>query len=175
MFICRPFHNRKQTDPDASDYNKVDAECKNVDENNESNCQTCTTTNTTCPVDTDCIIVGANTNGTCVDSGVCTVDKKTLCDEAYAVVTGKTDNRAKCCPATSGCVRTQIGVKATSTCSVNCGDCLSDFNSQGTDVPATFCMFGQRLSEFAMGKLVLYFLFILPFVMVTCSHAHMKV
>ena len=120
---------------------------KNVDENDESNCQTCTTTNTTCPDDTDCIIVGANTNGTCVDSGVCTADKKTLCDEAYAVVTGKTDNRAKCCPATSGCVRTQIGVKATSTCSVNCGDCLSEFNSQGTNVPATFCMFGQRLSE----------------------------
>lgn len=167
---CTTFN---ETDPDASDYNNIDAICENFDENDESKCETCTLSNTTCPEDTDCIIVGANTDGTCVDSGVCTADKKTLCDEAYSVVAGKTDNRAKCCPATSGCVRTQIGVKATSTCSVNCGDCLSDFNSQGTAVPSTFCMFGDRLSEFAMRKLThpLY----LFFVMVACTHESLNI
>ena len=141
-----------ETDPDASDYNSNDAECQNTDENNESNCQTCTTTNTTCPDDTDCIIVDSNTDGTCVDSGICTADKKTLCDDAYASVSGSTNKRAKCCPATSGCIRTQIGVKATSSCSTNCGSCLGGETAPGggnvkNQHPETFCKFGQRLGE----------------------------
>ena len=116
---------------------------------NSALCDPCTPSNATdCPADTDCIIVGDSELGTCTDSGVCTAEKDSLCDEAYAVVTGKTDNSAKCCPATSGCIKSQIGVKATSTCSTNCGNCLEKKSVDGKEIPATFCMFGQRLSEY---------------------------
>lgn len=124
-------------------FNEIGATCNNT------KCPTCVADSVTCPDDTDCIITGSDAVGKCVDSGLCTAEKKTLCDEAFAVVTGQTNNRAKCCPATSSCVRTRIGVKATSTCSVNCGDCLSNFIQSGKRYPSTFCMFGQRLSEFA--------------------------
>ena len=133
-----------ETDPISSNFGEDGAICNNT------KCPTCVAENVTCPEDTDCIIIGDNAEGRCVDSGLCTADKKTLCDEAFSVVTGRTDNRAKCCPASSGCVRTRIGVIATSTCSVNCGDCLSDANIQSTYIPSTFCMFGQRLSEFRL-------------------------
>ena len=124
--------------------NKIDRNCL-------GQCATCTPLNATdCPEDTDCIIVGANTEGTCVDSGLCTADKKTLCDEAYAVVTGKSDNSAKCCPATSGCVKTTIGVIATSTCSTNCGNCLEGKVVEFKEIPTSFCIFGQRVSEFTI-------------------------
>ena len=113
-------------------------------------CDNCTTTNTTCPDDTDCIINDGESNGKCVDSGLCTTAKKNLCDLAYASVSGSTNQRAKCCPATSGCIRTQIGGKATSSCSTNCGSCLGGETAPGSDKndhPETFCKFGQRLGE----------------------------
>ena len=111
-------------------------------------CQQCNRTHfDICPEDTDCIVVENEEVGVCTDSGLCTTDKKTLCDEAYAVVTGKSDNSAKCCPATSGCIKSTIGVKATSTCSTNCGNCLDAKTVNQQDIPTSFCKFGQRLGK----------------------------
>jgi len=131
-------------DPDSTDYAQSGATC------DPTKCDPCTRagdTFTACPTDTDCIVVGNSDDGVCVDSGLCTQDKEQLCDEAYAVVTGKSDNSAKCCPATSGCIKSQIGVKATSTCSTNCGDCLEKKRVDSKEIPATFCNFGQRLGK----------------------------
>lgn len=133
-----------ECDPPATPF-----EGQQTSKNCRGQCMPCTPSNATaCPEDTDCIIIEDKTEGICVDSGLCTTDKKTVCDEAYAVVTGKSDRSAKCCPATSGCVKTTIGVKATSTCSTNCGSCLGAKTVESKDIPISFCMFGQRLSEF---------------------------
>ena len=127
----------------STNFNEEGATCDGTGDS----CQDCST-NTECPADTDCIIDSGQSQGKCVDSGLCTAKKKDLCDVAYAAVSGGTNQRAKCCPATSGCIRTQIGVKATSSCSTNCGSCLGD-DKLGGDIkhPITFCKFGQRLGE----------------------------
>lgn len=127
-------------------FNETGATCDNTA------CEDCSTTNTTCPDDTDCIINDGQTDGKCVDSGLCTSAKKDLCDLAYASVSGSTNKRAKCCPATSGCIRSRIGVIATSSCSTNCGSCLGGEEAPGggnkkNEHPETFCKFGQRLGE----------------------------
>ena len=130
------------TDPDSTDYGQSGANC------DSTRCDTCTRdTFSACPADTDCIAIGNSNDGICVDSGLCTKKKGQLCDEAYAVVTGKTENSAKCCPATHQCIKSKIGAKATSTCSTTCGGCLGSKNVDKVDIPATFCKFGQRLGK----------------------------
>ena len=44
--------------------------------------------------DEDCI------DGVCVESGMCTAQKEAMCDDGYAAVSGKKNQRAKCCPDT---------------------------------------------------------------------------
>ena len=74
----------------STNFNDTGATC------DDTACQDCSTTNTTCPEDTDCIINDGETDGKCVDSGLCTSAKKDLCDLAYASVSGSTNKRAKC-------------------------------------------------------------------------------
>lgn len=116
---------------------------------------TCTncTTSSTCKTDQDCVILPEKDSGVCVGSGICTKDKNKLCDEAWNVITGGNDKSAKCCPASSGCIKGSIGVIATSTCSVTCGkgSCLgvTEKKVKGVtkNLPSTFCSFGQRLRK----------------------------
>ena len=111
-------------------------------------CTTCTNSST-CKTDQDCIILPDEDSGICVGSGVCTKSKNKLCDEAWNVITGGNDKSAKCCPASSGCIKGSIGVIATSTCSVTCGkgSCLGVTDKKSKYLPSTFCSFGQRLRK----------------------------
>ena len=128
------------TDPDATDYNTDGATCSGT-------CTACDPNSpTTCSDDQDCV------NSYCVESAICTRDKEKLCDRAWKAVSGKNDNSAKCCPATSGCIKSKIGVTKTSTCSTNCGSCLTSKqgDKQGSityQIPSTFCRFGSKLGK----------------------------
>ena len=158
-------------DPDETDWNNGRccqdhaefATCKNgcdVFENaqnpNCTYCPECVVGWDPCPQDMDCISTTGdysdNQTGICVDSGLCTRAKEALCDDAYEAVAGNTNNRAKCCPATSGCIKNEIGVVKTATCGTNCGACLVGevspcCGSYKNHMPSTFCKFGQRLGE----------------------------
>ena len=85
-------------------------------------------------------------------TGICTAAKNAMCDDAYQAMTGSNNNRAKCCPSTSGCVKGPMNVVATATCGNVCGtSCLGDESNPGNNPgysPSTFCIFGQRVCEF---------------------------
>eukprot|EP00957_Ditylum_brightwellii_P112934 8611591-Ditylum_brightwellii.AAC.1 len=118
---------------------------KNKDQCDLAECTVCTD-DTGCSFDQDCII--DNGSGICVESGICTSSKNDVCDEAYSAVTQNSNNRAKCCPSSSSCVKTIIGVIDSSTCSTNCGGCLGSASNPGTDKgysPSTFCLYGNRV------------------------------
>ena len=73
-----------------------------------------------------------------------------MCDEAYTAVSGSQNNRSKCCPATSGCIKGAMGVIATSTCGAVCGtSCLTAQANPGNfgESPATMCTYGQRVQN----------------------------
>ena len=108
-------------------------------------CTNCTNTSDDCKTDQDCIILPEEDEGVCVGSGVCTKDKNKLCDQAWNVITGGNDKSAKCCPASSGCIKGAIGVIATSTCGK--GSCLGVTDKKSKYLPSTFCSFGQRLRK----------------------------
>ena len=129
------------SDPSSTDWSS--GQC-----NKTASCTTCTNSSA-CNVDQDCVILPDENSGICVDSGICTKDKNKLCDEAWNVITGKKDKSAKCCPASSGCIKGAIGVIATSTCSVTCGkgSCLGATEKNSKYLPSTFCSFGQRLRK----------------------------
>lgn len=109
----------------------------------DGECQTCTLGENDCDRDEDCIV------DICVDSGLCTTAKTKICDEAYQVISNNPNNRAKCCPATSGCVKNSFGVTATATCSNSCGDsCIGSQSNPGNGngyAPSTYCVFGSRV------------------------------
>ena len=69
-------------------------------------CTVCTDDPTLCEDDEDCILKyngkQPDSNGLkyCVESGFCTASKEVMCDDAYKAVSGKKNNRAKCCPDT---------------------------------------------------------------------------
>ena len=122
--------------------------CKKIEINKKDyhDCPTCTTDDD-CSTDQDCIKEGDGVSF-CVGSGLCTDAKSTMCDSAYTAVTGSPNQRAKCCPDTSGCIKTRIGVIHTSTCGNSCGNsCLGDEKNPGNygHSPTTFCSFGWRL------------------------------
>ena len=128
-------------DPDATDYSTDGATCSGT-------CTICdpNSPNTTCLDDQDCV------SGYCVESAICTQEKEKLCDKAWKAVSGKNDNSAKCCPVTSSCIKSTIGITKTSTCGSNCGSCLT--SKQGAknagdtnQIPTTFCRFGSRLGK----------------------------
>ena len=128
---------------------KLDCDCPEacVDGSCSAACTACNAA-MPCPSnDQDCV------NGICVDSAICTSAKNAICDAAYEAISGANNNKAKCCPASSACVKTEIGVVATSTCSNNCGTgCLtSDANTGGEKgyAPSTFCSFGSRVENLA--------------------------
>jgi hypothetical protein len=85
-------------------------------------------------------------------AGICTAAKEKMCDNAYQAMTGSNNNRAKCCPSTSGCVKSTMGVIATATCGNVCGtSCLGAESNPGNAPgysPSTFCIFGQRVGKF---------------------------
>ena len=117
-------------------------------------CTDCLGNAEACGPDTDCIeetdqqgnVIGA----VCVGSGICTAAKDSMCDDAYTAVSGSLDRRAKCCPATSGCIKGAMNVIATSTCGNSCGtSCLNAQQNPGNfgEAPGTFCIFGQRVQN----------------------------
>ena len=114
-------------------------------------CTNCTGDPSQCTSDEDCVDQGqADGFSVCVESGLCTNAKDDLCDSAYEAVSGSGNNRAKCCPDTSGCIKTRIGVVHTSTCGNVCGlSCLGDEKNPGNYgySPSTFCAFGSRLEN----------------------------
>lgn len=133
------------SDPSSTDW--LSGEC-----NATASCTTCTNSSA-CNVDQDCVILPDQDSGICVGSGFCTKDKNRLCDEAWNVITGGNDKSAKCCPASSGCIKGAIGVIATSTCSVTCGTkCLGVTDKNSKYLPSTFCTFGQRLRKLSSFK-----------------------
>lgn len=117
-------------------------------------CPTCTNS-TQCDEDQDCIIPPGNSDGNCVDFDKCTSGKTAVCDQAYQVVAGDQNNRAKCCPGTSGCISKIFGVTATSTCGNKCGvSCLGseknpNMGNPGSS-PTTFCAFGTSVQNFRL-------------------------
>ena len=122
--------------------------CKKIKDGNKEydDCPICTR-DSDCSLDEDCIKQD-DTKSFCVGSGLCTDAKHSMCDLAYTAVTGSPNNRAKCCPDTSGCIKTRIGVIHTSTCGNSCGtSCLGDEKNPGNygHSPSTFCSFGSRL------------------------------
>ena len=118
-----------------------------------SMCTACTAANADekCKKDQDCIIPPGSYNGKCIEAGICTQTKDDLCDVAWSAVSaGDGDSSAKCCPDTSACIKSTIGVKATSTCSTNCGSCLGSTRENKMGIPTTFCRFGSRIGAFQL-------------------------
>ena len=76
-----------------------------------------------------------------VPSGTCTKRKSQLCDNAYFLVTGSSDKRAKCCPDTSGCVKDQLVLESNSVCSTKCGACMGTISEKSAKEPIVFCAF----------------------------------
>lgn len=81
------------------------------------------TSNRECGVNKVCV------SGTCEAADLCTNGKKQVCDNAYQRATGKNDNRAKCCPATSQCVKSGVQAGRSTACSTNCGKKCDPFCS----------------------------------------------
>ena len=65
----------------------------------QATCTDCTSNPNACGTDEDCIDNGDDT-AKCVEAGICTAKKEDMCDDAYAAVSGKKNQRAKCCPDT---------------------------------------------------------------------------
>ena len=131
-----------------------------------SKCAVCTPANADekCSDDEDCIIAPGSTEGNCISSAICTDTKDDICDEAWSAVSGSGDGSAKCCPSTSSCIKSAIGVKATSTCSTSCGSsCLGATTKNNRYLPTTFCRFGTRIGKFISKGHCLYYFFICHF------------
>lgn len=125
--------------------------CTTASSSNSQSTTVCTAANADekCTDDEDCIIAPGSNEGNCISSAVCTDTKDDLCDEAWSAVSGSGDGSAKCCPSTSSCIKSAIGVKATSTCSTSCGSsCLGATTKNKRDLPTTFCRFGTRIGKF---------------------------
>lgn len=97
-----------------------------------------------CPSGFDCI------NEECVDSGECGEAKEAICDAAFTKLSGKSDQRAKCCPDTSECVKGDLELTENSVCSTNCGACDLTAIVQGTPMEITevYCRFGPEPAFF---------------------------
>lgn len=151
----------------------AEGNCNKVPDPNSNaeydDCPTCST-DSECSTDEDCVKQDQSTSF-CVGSGLCTDAKSSMCDSAYEAVTGSPNNRAKCCPDTSGCIKTRIGVIHTSTCGNTCGtSCLGDEKNPGNygHSPSTFCSFGSRLGmcQFLLNSCLNAFRY--------CSHPHLE-
>ncbi|GAB0490629.1 hypothetical protein MMPV_007013 [Pyropia vietnamensis] len=68
-------------------------------------------------------------SGMCEAAGDCSSRKRQVCDEAYTRATGLTDNRAKCCPESSNCVKNGVQAGQSTACSTNCGKKCEPFCS----------------------------------------------
>ena len=147
---CPPCHNQVSAGCEFS------CECENACVGgtcDSSQCTDCTSTNAPekCTEHQDCIIPSGSNEGKCVESEICTTTKDSLCDEAWSAVSGSGsgDQSAKCCPSTSSCIKSAIGVKATSTCSTSCGSsCLGATRKNDRDSPTVFCRFGSGIGTF---------------------------
>ena len=87
-----------------------------------------------------------------VPSGTCTERKTQLCNNAYFLITGKPDKRAKCCPDTSGCVKNMLMLESNSVCSTKCGDsCFGTIEGQDPLEPKILCVFEDSAWSEEMG------------------------
>ncbi|KAK1861983.1 hypothetical protein I4F81_004559 [Pyropia yezoensis] len=68
-------------------------------------------------------------SGTCEAAGDCEGGKEQACDIAYTLFTEDKNNRAKCCPANSQCVKTGIQGGESTACSTDCGKNCAPFCS----------------------------------------------
>lgn len=82
-----------------------------------------------CRANGDCGAGKVCVSGTCEAAGECTGGKEQECDAAYTRFTGLTNNRAKCCPASSQCVKNGIQAGVSTACSTNCGKKCEPFCS----------------------------------------------
>lgn len=82
-----------------------------------------------CSVNGDCGDDKVCVSGTCEAAGDCEGGKDQACDTAYALFTEETDFRAKCCPATSQCVKNGIQGGESTACSTDCGKNCAPFCS----------------------------------------------
>jgi hypothetical protein len=106
-----------------------------------------------CGVDGACQ-PGATCDGKyCIPAGDCTDRKNKLCDNAYFLITGSSDQRAKCCPDTSGCVKNKLLLTGNSVCSTTCGDCFGTI--QGT-APIALCSFAESTASDDLGFVQCY-------------------
>ena len=89
----------------------------------------------------------------CVEAGVCTARKNQICDNAWFLVSGSSDQRAKCCPDTSGCVKNALEIVNNSVCSTKCGACLGEVGGGLNKVPIVFCEFAEDANNGKYGDL----------------------
>lgn len=98
----------------------------------ELNCATCD--------DSDECVDGYTCDGRyCVEAGKCTSRKQALCDNAYFEITGSPDQRAKCCPDTSGCVSSTLKLGWNSVCSTTCGTSCMGVIQGDKNYPSVLC------------------------------------
>lgn len=97
-----------------------------------------TPTMTPAPVPTGCKTndeCGANevcVSGTCEAAGECTPGKKKICDDVYPFFSDDNNvnnQRAKCCPASSQCVKSGVQAGQSTACSTSCGKICEPFCS----------------------------------------------
>ncbi|KAK1869140.1 hypothetical protein I4F81_011622 [Pyropia yezoensis] len=86
-------------------------------------CQASYNVNGDCGDDKVCV------SGTCEAADDCEGGKKQACDTAYTLFTKETNSKAKCCAATSQCVKTGIQGGESTACSTDCGKNCDPFCS----------------------------------------------
>ena len=74
-----------------------------------------------------------------------------LCNNAFFLVTGQVNNRAKCCPDSSGCVKDNLLLPENSVCSTTCGSCLGTIKRQDPLEPKVFCVFEDSVWRKTVG------------------------
>nr|BAG09545.1 ASPO2608 [Neopyropia yezoensis] len=82
-----------------------------------------------CSVNGDCGDDKVCVSGTCEAADDCEGGKKQACDTAYTLFTKETNSKAKCCAATSQCVKTGIQGGESTACSTDCGKNCDPFCS----------------------------------------------
>lgn len=85
-----------------------------------------------CSANRDCGAGKVCVSGTCEAAGDCSAGKARVCDAAYKRATGRNNNRAKCCPASSMCVKSGIQAGVSTACSTDCGKKCAPFCSLST-------------------------------------------
>jgi len=81
----------------------------------------------------------------CVPAGVCTQRKGQVCDNAFYTITGNEAQKSKCCPPTSGCLKSELKFADNTLCSTTCGSCIGTIGGGGNtaNYPMAQCSFAS--------------------------------